>query len=146
HDLYEDFRPRFHLLLTQQVSVSLGVTFLLQAVLAYGRWNIQLSRWVMVFGSLVALIVFPAWRRVYDRVVLATLPANRLLFIGSSPAMQEIVERIEARPELGFRTVGYLDAVACPELEKIQVPWLGTPGEVAAVVKVAQADKIVIGL
>ena len=146
HDLYEDFRPRFHLLLTQQVSVSLGVTFLLQALIAYGRWNIQLSRWVMVFGSLLVLIVFPAWRRVYDRLVLASLPAKRLLFIGSSPAMQEIVERIETRPELGFRAIGYLDAAASCDLEKVKVPWLGTPDEVAQAVRSAHPDKIVIGL
>jgi sugar transferase (PEP-CTERM system associated) len=146
HDLYEDFRPRFHLLLTQQVSVSLGVTFLVQALITYSRLPIQLSRWTMVFGSILVLIVFPAWRRVYDRIVLASLPAKRLLFIGSSPAMQEIVGRIDARPELGFRVVGYLDGAASSELQKTEVAWLGTPDEVTSVVRAVQPDKIVIGM
>lgn len=146
HDLYEDFRPRFHLLLTQQVSVSLGVTFLLQALIAYSRWDVQLPRWVMVFGSVLVLIVFPAWRRVYDRVVLGSLPAKRLLFIGSSQAIEEIVGRIEKRPELGFRSVGYLAATASPELEKVKVKWLGTPDEVTRVFQATHPDKIVIGM
>src|SRR6266496_1938508 len=42
-DLYEHLRPRSHIYLGQQVSLVLGVAFLLQAVLGYGRSSLQLN-------------------------------------------------------------------------------------------------------
>ena len=61
-DLYEHLRPRSRIYLAQQVSLVLGVAFLLQAVLGYGRSTLQLNKWTMVYGSLLVLLVLPLWR------------------------------------------------------------------------------------
>src|SRR5262245_23743246 len=47
-DLYDEILPPSRLLLVQQTCVALGGTFLVQAVLGYGRWSMQLHKWAMV--------------------------------------------------------------------------------------------------
>src|SRR5205809_1001366 len=51
YDLYENYRIRSHILLIQQFCLILGVAFLLQALLNYGRWNILLMpKYTMMYG------------------------------------------------------------------------------------------------
>src|SRR5713101_1530009 len=108
-DLYEEILPRTRILLVQQMCVVLGGVFLIQAVLGYGRWTIQLHKWAMVDGSLLTLIVFPLWRIAFNLVVHRALPAEKILFLGSSAITKQIGERLIQRPQLGLAVVGYID-------------------------------------
>src|SRR5580658_4343989 len=56
-DLYEDFRIKSRVLLVQQTSVMLGIAFVLQAVLNYWRSDFLLSKWTMVYGSALVLVM-----------------------------------------------------------------------------------------
>src|SRR5512140_281078 len=51
NDLYDDYRIRSRTILLQQFCLVLGIAFLLQAVLSYGRWDIILPRRIMLWGS-----------------------------------------------------------------------------------------------
>jgi exopolysaccharide biosynthesis polyprenyl glycosylphosphotransferase len=108
-DLYEDFRITSRVLLVQQTSVMLGVAFVLQAVLSYGRSSFLLPKWMMVDGSALVLVALPAWRVLFVDVVSRGLGAQRLLFLGSSQAVREIIAQLAARPDLGLNAIGYLD-------------------------------------
>jgi exopolysaccharide biosynthesis polyprenyl glycosylphosphotransferase len=105
NDLYENYRVRSRIRLVQQFCLVLGIAFLLQSALSYAQWGILLPKWTMVYGSLLVLIVLPLWR-----IFLTTksLGEQKLLFLGSSPAMREIVAYISGRPELGLAAIGYL--------------------------------------
>lgn len=109
HDLYDDYHIRSRTILAQQFCLVLGIAFLLQAVLSYARWDIILPRRIMLWGSAMFLISGPSWRILYTGAVWRAAGAQRLLFIGASPAVWEIVERLRERPELGMAPIGFLD-------------------------------------
>src|SRR5580704_2739966 len=103
HDLYENYRIRTRTLLLQQFCMILGIAFLLQALANYGHWNaVLLPKWVMVYGSLMVLIVLPAWRVLFAAFVAKAMGAQRLLFLGSSVAVREIIAHVSERAELGL--------------------------------------------
>ena len=95
----------------QQLCLVAGFAFLIQALFSYVKkpeWS--LPRWGMIFGSAIALIVIPAWRVFYSGVVLRALTFRRVLFLGSSPVIQEIAKHLSEHPELGIRVLGYVDS------------------------------------
>lgn len=172
-DLYEDYRIRSRMLLVQQTSVLLGVAFVLQAALSYARSNLLLNKWVMVEGSALVLVTLPVWRICFTRFVAKALGSKRLLFLGTSVAVQEIVAQIAEKPELGLNAIGYLVApddysetmsleagvadgysgsyggtvapVAAP-IEITAAPALGSLDDLDAVIAAQRPDRIVVGL
>lgn len=172
-DLYEDYRIRSRILLVQQTSVLLGVAFVLQAVLSYGRSGLLLNKWVMVDGSALVLVTLPAWRICFDKFVFRALGAQRLLFLGTSPAVHEIIAEITKKPEMGLQALGYLAPpddyletmslgastsdgysgsyggalapVAAPA-EISEAPSMGTLDDLDAVIAVQRPDRIVVGM
>ena len=174
NDLYDDFRIKSRILLVQQVSVMLGLAFVLQSALSYARSDLLLPKWVMAYGSAAVLVMLPTWRILFAGVVSKALGSQRLLFLGSSPAVREIVAQIAERPDLGLKAIGYLyapedDPAAVPlramlpdpyetssyggavasvaaarEIEGI--PALGTIEDLDAVIAAHRPDRIVVGM
>ena len=142
-DLYDHLRPRSHVYLGQQVSLVLGATFLLQAVLGYGRSTLQLNKWTMMYGSLAALLMLPILRIAYYSVISKALPAEKLLFLGTSSALRGIALRLAERPELGSMVVGYLSPAAA---DFYRTPWLGDMEQLQEVVQRLRPDRIIVGL
>jgi exopolysaccharide biosynthesis polyprenyl glycosylphosphotransferase len=145
HDLYDNYRIRSRVLLIQQFCLVLGVAFLVQAVLSYGRWDVILPKWMMVYGSLMVLVFVPAWRIVFTGAIWKALGAQRLLFLGSSPVVREIMTKLAERPELGLAPIGYMDEPgAAGQLDG--VPRLGAITELESVIAQQHPDRIVVGM
>jgi sugar transferase (PEP-CTERM system associated) len=142
-DLYENLRPQSRIYLAQQVSLVLGVTFLLQAVLGYGRSSLLLNKWAMIYGSLLVLLVLPLWRTAFYSLISKGLPPEKVLFLGASATLQQISARLAERPELGLALIGYLNAAPA---EWSHVPLLGDVDDLERVVRVDHPDRIVVGL
>jgi sugar transferase (PEP-CTERM system associated) len=142
-DLYDRLRPQSTIYLAQQVSLVLGAAFLLQAVLGYGRSTLELNKWIMMYGSFLALVGLPVWRMAYYAVISKGLPAERLLFLGTSAASRAINIRLVERPELGLLAIGYLNSEPAP---LFQSPWLGDVAKLPDVVQSYKPDRIVVGL
>jgi lipopolysaccharide/colanic/teichoic acid biosynthesis glycosyltransferase len=92
----------------RQLFLSLGVAFLLQALLAFLRSPIEMPRWTMIYGSGLILIAFPLWRWAAALVLGTGIPARKILFLGASPAAEQVVYSLKQQPELGLTAVGYL--------------------------------------
>jgi sugar transferase (PEP-CTERM system associated) len=110
HDLYTRFRIKSKILLFQQLCLIVGIAFLTQALLTYLKkpeWTVP--KWLMIFGSGLTLLLLPAWRLFYGTIVLRALATQRVLFLGSSPVIQEVAAHILDHPEVGLVTVGYVD-------------------------------------
>jgi sugar transferase (PEP-CTERM system associated) len=107
-DLYERFRVRSRLALVQQYCLVLGVAFLSQALLSYGRWDVVLPKWMMVYGSIGVLVTVPAWRIFFADAMGRAVGAQRVLFLGASQTACEIADCMADRPELGLLAIGYL--------------------------------------
>jgi exopolysaccharide biosynthesis polyprenyl glycosylphosphotransferase len=146
HDLYEDFRVRSRILLLQQISLVLGMAFVLQAVLSYARSSYLLPKWLMVYGSLGVLVLLPAWRILFAEVVSKALGAQGILFLGSSQAVQEIIAQIAERPDLGLSALGYLDPDENAPEEICGVPLLGGMADLRQTVAEHHPDRIVVGM
>jgi sugar transferase (PEP-CTERM system associated) len=146
HDLYEDYRIRSRFLLIQQFCLVLGVAFLLQALLSYGRWDFLLPKWLMVYGSTLVLALLPAWRILFTGVVWKALGSQRLLFLGSSSVTLSVIGRLTERRDLGLLPIGFLDSDAETPTEVSGVPRLGTVAELDEAVTAHKPDRIVVGL
>ena len=146
HDLYEDVRVQSRILLIQQTSVVLGVAFALQAMLSYGRSSVLLPKWLMVYGSLGALAALPAWRILFSSVVSKAVGAQRILFLGASPAVREIISRMTERPDLGLVAVGFLEEEYGASAEICGVPRLGEPRQIGGLVAAQRPSRIVVGM
>ena len=147
NDLYENYRIRSRVLLLQQYCMALGVAFLLQGVLSYGRLNyLLLPKWVMVYGSLLALVVLPAWRMLFVSLVWKALGGQRLLFLGSSFAACQIVRRLLERPELGLTPIGYLESDGEDRAELPPELRLGRIEDLEQVVAAHDPQRIVVGM
>jgi sugar transferase (PEP-CTERM system associated) len=146
-DLYDTYRVQSRIELVQQYCLVLGVTFLFQAMLNYGRFDfLVMPKWTMVYGSAFALVFTPAWRLMFTNVVRKTVGAQKVLFLGSAPAVREILDEIGQRPELGFVGTGFLDndPSAPPKLGGVRC--LGAIGDLDSAIASERPDVIVVGL
>ena len=144
-DLYEQYRIPSRTVLLEQFCLVLGVTFLLQALLAYARWDITLNRRVMFYGSLLALVAGPLWRIGFMEAMRAHKGARKLLFLGTSPSVLQIIQTLRNRPELRMLPIGVMDFDRASEPPE-GVRWLGVADEVSTVVAENHPDCIVVGM
>lgn len=144
-DLYTQFRVKSRIMLVQQVCLALGIAFLLQALMSYLLPQLLLPRWVMVAGSGLALVAVPLWRIFYAGHVLRAIAGQKILFVGTSPVVIEVVEAMDEQPELGLRCLGYVDDGE-PDRDLPGGKVLGPIAELRRVVSETQPDRIVVGL
>src|SRR6202034_3554817 len=61
-------------------------------------------------GSLLVLILIPAWRLFYGSVVLKAIGTRRVLFLGTSPTIREIAAHLADLP--GGKVIGGVEDLA----------------------------------
>jgi lipopolysaccharide/colanic/teichoic acid biosynthesis glycosyltransferase len=108
-DLYTQISVKSRVVLLQQLCLVMGIAFLIQGFISYVRDGLRLPIRVMVPGSALVIVALFAWRIVYGVFVLRVVGAQRILFVGSSPVLHEMASYIEAHPEVGMCSVGYID-------------------------------------
>jgi lipopolysaccharide/colanic/teichoic acid biosynthesis glycosyltransferase len=140
--LYEVMMPRSRLLLIQQLCKVLGFAFLVQALAGYANWMLQLPKWTMIYGSLLALVALPLWRMACALVFSRAVPVRRLLFLGGSAVVWDIALHLSRFPNQGLEVMGYLDA----ESDLSAVPRLGTVEDLDEVIRTDRPDRIVTAL
>jgi len=145
HDLYHHFRVKSRILLYQQVGIIIGTAFLIQSALAYGQLRrLILPTWLMIAGSALTMIALPAWRMIYGRYVFTVLTPERVLFLGLSPLIVEIMEYFAEHPEAGSHTVGYVEDHCEPHAPDPRR--LGDISQLRQVVAESKPQRIVVGL
>jgi sugar transferase (PEP-CTERM system associated) len=147
-DLYTELRIRSRIYLWQQFSMAVGTAFLVQGMSTYVNPALTLSRWVMIYASLLILLLLPAWRILFCRLVLTSLNAPAMLLLGTSPVLAEISKRIEERLEMGFHVIGYLDDGTADDgvVKMGAVPRLGNLSDLRQVVEARKPQRIVVGM
>ena len=138
--LYEQLVPPARLF--QEVCLVMGVCFFIQAVLTYGNWGLELERMQMIYASLLVLPLFPAWRVAFAAVLSRAIPVRRTLFLGASPALEELARRLKDQPEIGLSVLGYLDSGVLPLRG---LPKLGSLGDFDDMVRDYSPQLVVIG-
>lgn len=147
NDLYDEIRVRSQMLLAQQICLSVGLAFMAQAVLMYGKTGLALPKWVMIEGSAFTLCALFGLRVVFGGTLVRMIGDQRVLFLGNSPITLDIAERLLERPELGFRPVGFLAEGDTPVAQPgARLKCFGRLDEVAAVAEHLRPDLIVVAL
>jgi sugar transferase (PEP-CTERM system associated) len=145
-DLYSTIRVTSRVWLFQQFCMAVGVAFLLQAVFGYIDRDLIMSRWQMLIGSTLALIVLPLWRIGYASATLKLLGREKVLFVGGGTLPREICEAIEAQPEFGLESIGYVSDEEEVDPPPALGPWLGTLGQVRDIVLDLKPARVVVGI
>jgi sugar transferase (PEP-CTERM system associated) len=145
-NLYSNFRVKSLTLLMQQLCMAIGGSFLFQAFLTYVKkpdWAIP--KWMMIFGSMLTLMLIPAWRLFYGRFILKALGKRRVLFLGTSYIIREIAAYLNDHAELGMSNLGFIDNITdAGDLPGGKV--LGTVDDLVGIAKDLRPDLIVVGM
>lgn len=144
NDFYTSVRVRSRVLLFQQVCLTIGVAFLVQAAIAYLNVNWRMPRKGMLAGSTLCLILLPLWRIFYGKVVLRIIGAEKLLLVGSSTALANIAKVLQERPELGMQPVGSVANLDTPLAPG--VPHLGAFHNLPDIVRRTNPSRLIAGL
>jgi sugar transferase (PEP-CTERM system associated) len=149
-DLYTDLRIISRILLTQQVSLAVGCALLLMAFLGYLNPDLLIARWLMVTGSLAVIVVLPLWRIFYWRCVVVTLRSERVLLLGNSSILDEVIMHLLERPHFGYSILGYLSekphGAAETALRGSRIPCLGPIDDLRKVCEERRPTRIVVGM
>ena len=145
-DLYSRVHVKSRIILAQQLCLAIGIAFLLQGFISYLDSSLKLPIQVMVFGSLLSMVVIFLWRAFFSVYALRVLGRDHLLFVGSSPLLEDIGNHVKEHPELGLMVAGYVrdsgdsgDALPGGKL-------LGPIASLREIVEATQPHRIIVGM
>ena len=142
-DLYTNLRISSRILLVQQMCLAVGSALLVMAVLGYVREDFLLARWLLFIGSLEVIVVLPLWRIFYWRYIIGGLRPERVLLLGNSSVLSEVIAHLNSHPEFGYNIIGYLcEDTTCD----FPVPCLGTVSQVREICDEYKPTRIVVGM
>jgi sugar transferase (PEP-CTERM system associated) len=99
----------------------------------------------MIYGSFLVLLIQPAWRVLYDRVVMRQLARETVLFLGASPIARMVGERLAESPHFGLSVAGYLED--SPESQGLPAgQLLGSISQLREIVETLKPQRIIVGL
>jgi lipopolysaccharide/colanic/teichoic acid biosynthesis glycosyltransferase len=130
-NLYGQVRVESRVLLLQELCAVFGLALVFQSILAYLMPAWILPRWLMIYGTGLALVAVFSWRLAYSRFVLRIVRRQRIIFVGQNRAVEEIAREIARVPERGYQILGSLD---------------GDPEALKETVARARPDRLVVGL
>ena len=142
-DLYTDLRVTSRILLVQQVCLAVGSALLVMAFLGYLDPDMMLDRWLTIYGSLGLVVILPAWRFFYWRYIFRALRTEKVLLMGNSALLGEVIECLAEKPEVGYTVIGYLcEDTPCA----FPIPCLGRVDEFLAACAEHKPSRIVVGM
>jgi len=142
-DLYTDLRITSRILLVQQVCLAVGCALLFMAFLGYLKPDFVLGRWLTIVGSLAVIVLLPPWRIFFWTYIIGAMNSERVLLVGNSSILGEVISCLMERPEFGYTILGYLcedEPCAFP------VPCLGAVTNVRQVCDEYKPTRIVVGM
>jgi sugar transferase (PEP-CTERM system associated) len=146
NDLDSEIRVISRLRLVQQYCLVIGLAFLAQALLGYIQPELILERWHMMLGSALALVLLPAWRMLFDMLVLRVISRERILFVGCSRLVQELGDEMQAKPHLAMVSAGYLAEAPAEGRHAGIGEWIGPLSQLPEAFASLKPDLIVVGL
>lgn len=142
-ELYSELRIRSRILLLQELSLSMGIVFIAEALMTYFQSSWALPRNVLLPGSALALFSVYAWRVSFSTAIHNRLGLQRVLFIGFPASADQLAGYLDRHPEVGFAPVGYLEER--PAEANVKLPRLGRPADLQQAIEKYRPAWIVIG-
>ncbi len=146
HDLYTAIYVKSRLLLAQQLSLTMGIAFLVAGALSYVDRDMRMPIRLMIPGSALATGFVYVWRIVYSKHLLKVVGAQRILFVGSNTVVEAIAQHLAEHPELGMTPVGYVDDDAPAGTMRTGGKVLGAIAGLREICAGVNPDRIVVGM
>jgi len=145
-DLYTHIRIHSRIALLQQLSLIMGIAFLMQGLISYANQDLRMPIRLMVLGSAFAICTIFVWRVLYAKYLVAVLGAQRLLFVGGNVLTDAIAEHLKTRPDLGVDVIGYVDDNDLPGTPRAGGKVLGPISALRRIATEVSPDRIVVGM
>lgn len=145
-DLYQDLAKRTRIALVLEIGQAIGLAFIVEAFLSYGNRDWRMPGRMMIYGSVLSLVCLAAWRLLYTAMAVSMFATQRVLFVGRSPAIEEIAEYLEHHPEAGLTNLGYADDGYPAGQILSGAPVLGPLDQLRRIAGESKPDRIVVGL
>jgi sugar transferase (PEP-CTERM system associated) len=145
-DLYTRLRIRSKVLLLQMILMTVGISLIAQAALAYVSPDLTLPRVLMIAGATLTLIVLFAWRVAYSKGIFRAWGMQRVLFLGTSGVSVSAAEHIAEHPQFGLLSIGFLEDRKEPGTILEGGPVLGPVAHLRGIADEYRPDRIVVGM
>lgn len=145
-DLYTNIRIRSRIALLQQLSLVMGVAFLIQGLISYADRDLRMPMRLMVLGSTIAICAIFIWRVLYAKYLVSVVGAQRLLFVGGNVLTDAIAEHLKTRPDFGVDVIGYVDDNDPPGTLRVGGKVLGPISALRRIATEVAPDRIVVGM
>ena len=143
-DLYSDVHVKSRMRLLQHLCQVFGIALMVQALISYATPDLRFGRGIMLVGGLLSLLSLFGWRLVYSAYVSKVVGAERLLFVGWTPTVQQIANYIERHPELGLAVEGYLGDSSDVRPASSAAKLLGRMNELRPIAEELKPNRIVV--
>lgn len=144
YDLYDSLVIRRPVeVLTRLVQV-LGTASIILAGLYYIYPDVQLGRGPFMLWILLAGVILVGWRLLFLALNKQARLTDRTVLLGSGPMAISLSSEIEARPELGMKLVGFVEAPAVGDRSMNGLQYLGDIPELPALVAQRQVNRVIL--
>lgn len=145
-DLYSRYKVTSRVMLAQQLCLVMGLAFLAQALISYLNADLRLPIRIMVGGGFLTIVTIFSWRILYSAFVARVVGAQRILFVGNSPLLEDIQAHIAEHPELGLVSAGCIDDRLPDEEPRCHGKLLGPLKLLREIVNAVKPDRIIVGM
>jgi exopolysaccharide biosynthesis polyprenyl glycosylphosphotransferase len=109
-DMYERIALQSYMWLVQQLSLAIGLAFLVQSLVSYLRISsLVLPQKVMIVGSALAFLGSAVLRILFSNFVLARLAGEKVILVGFNQMTKEVAEHFREHREVGFQVYGFVE-------------------------------------
>jgi len=143
--MYSDLRNAGPIRLMQSLAFAMGVALLAQAVFTYLKLDWALPQRIMIRGGMLACKLLFGWRLLFSAAIRHKIGLRRVLFIGWSPVVADLIDHLNLHPELGFTPIGYLNHHQTKNAPPANVAYFGSMAALRGVLEEQRPDWIVIG-
>jgi len=129
----------------QQFSVVAGTAMLVEGLAVYVHADSRLPARVLLPGTCAGAALVLASRLAYSRLLLHRVGGERLIFVGVSPVVREVVEQLARQPELNVEVAGFIaDEPPQPPLPAGKL--LGPMGRLSEIVHAVKPQRLIVGM
>ena len=109
--------------------------------------SLILGHGILASSVLLFVVAIAAWRLVFLQIGRAHHLQERLLIVGTGPVARKLARQVLAQHDFPYRIVGFIDDDPAMVGRSVVNPKVvGTPGDIARLVREEQIDRIIVGL
>lgn len=142
NELYRNVRIASRVALILQLSHVLGMSLVIQTLLAYVNSNVGMPRRVVLLATIAGFPAFFFWRLLYSSFLWKLFGQQTIVLVGNGALAQDLGRKIAEKPQRGIRLAGYVgDPV--PEAD-LHATFLGPYEDLPSIVSDLKPDRVVV--